>query len=808
MTFCRYLFFVLFSVWGLVLSAQNKSGISVIVTGEQEEPLAGATAELLVAKDSSLRKLQLTDDAGSTTFRNLPAGNYLVRITHLGYQTHLTQRFALIDDKYIDLPAIALQVAGDKLRSVTVLARKAFVEVKPGMTVVNMDAAISSAGTSVLEALEKLPGITIDKDGRLLLKGKSGVMVLIDGKQTYLDAAQLSNLLAGMNASQLSQVEIMDQPSAQFDAAGNAGIINLKLKKNTQKGFNGSLSAAYAQGHYPKTSNSLQLNYRTGAVNLFLNYGFNQSQSFTRLDAFRTYFKNDGSVASMLEQPGYLAGTVSSHSLRTGIDLALGRKTTVGLLLNGLSLWRRGTGNNRALWLDATGHTDSLIATHSRTHNDWKNGGVSLNFRHVFTAGSEWSADADLIGYRIGGEQFFENDGLLPWAYTEASKADMPSTIHILSAKTDYSQQQKNWILRGGAKTSQIRTDNLVAYQYFDGATWKDDLGKTNHFLYNENIQALYANAETKGKRWSWQGGLRFEATHYDARQLGNAMVKDSSFSRSYASLFPSSSASFAPDSVHTFSLSASRRIDRPPFQKLNPFLFIINKYTFQQGNPFYRPQYTWNLEFSHQYKSVLTTSLTYSVAHDYFSQVFPVNSNGIVIYTEGNLRRQQTWGASVSVKLAPAAWWSLTAQGNVLRKKLEGLIDREYSVLITQAGFNLNNQLRFNKGWAGEVSGFYTSRSQTDIQEVLDPSGQLSIGLSKAVFKNKGTFRLAARDLLYTGWMKGLTQFHLANETFKLTRDTRVLTLSFNYRFGKIFKTTKGSQGSAGEEIQRVGNG
>jgi hypothetical protein len=138
----------------------------------------------------------------------------------------------------------------------------------------------------------------------------------------------------------------------------------------------------------------------------------------------------------------------------------------------------------------------------------------------------------------------------------------------------------------------------------------------------------------------------------------------------------------------------------------------------------------------------------------------------------------------------------------------MEGFVGKDYSANISQGHINLNNQFRFNKGWAGELSGFYTSRSQNDIQEVLDPAGQLSIGISKTVLKNQGTVRLAARDLFYTNWMKGLTQFTLANEYFKLTRDTRVVTVSFSYRFGKAFKTGRRTQGSASEEIERVGNG
>ncbi|HUC81627.1 MAG TPA: outer membrane beta-barrel family protein, partial [Flavisolibacter sp.] len=308
--------------------------------------------------------------------------------------------------------------------------------------------------------------------------------------------------------------------------------------------------------------------------------------------------------------------------------------------------------------------------------------------------------------------------------------------------------------------------------------------------------------------KWSVQGGLRFEMTAYDAEQLGNRMVKDSSFSRSYNSLFPSAFVSYEKDTVHTFSFRASRRIDRPAFQKLNPFLFIINKYTYQRGNPFYRPQYTWNFELSHLFKNILLTGISYSSTTDYFSQIFPVDSTGIVLYTEGNLGRLQNFGVSVGLQLSPLSWWNFSLQTIVNRKKMEGTITRNMVANITQYNINLNNQFRFGKGWGGELTGFYNSRSQQDIQEVVDPAGQVSLGLSKNILQNQGTIKLAVRDVFYTNWMKGFTQFTNATEYFKLTRDSRVGTISFSWRFGKAFKSAKRSEGAAGDEVQRVGNG
>lgn len=801
--------FLYLTLCSLYAFGQNNGAVAIQIMGSQKQPLTGASIELVKQKDSSLVKSLLSDSLGKALFSSISPGSYFCRISRIGYAPSATNIFILDTNVVFNLGTIILQPKEETLSAVTVTGRKAFIEWHADKMVVNLDAGITNTGTTAAEALEKMPGITIDKDGNISLKGRSGVTVMIDGKQTYLSSSDLATLLNGMSSTQISQVEIMDNPSARYDAAGNAGLINIITKRNRQKGFNGSVSTAYSQGFYPKSNNSLQLNYRNGKWNVFSNYSVNLARNFTRLYALRTYLQQDEkTIRSLLEQPSFIKGKGITHTLRAGLDYAVTDNTIVGLNLSGLALSRESSGNSSAQWMNNDFIIDSLIQTSSRNKTSWQNAGANLNLRHSFTASRGLSADVDFIQYNISGNQFFENISVLPSTYSEASKADIPSGIRIYSAKADYSQKIKNWKFEGGWKTSLIKTDNEVAYEFRVGTDWKPDLGKTNHFLYKENIHALYSSAETKKNAWTVQGGLRYEWTSYDAKQLGNAVVKDSSFSRSYNSLFPTLFASFTADSAHSFSLSAGRRIDRPPFQKLNPFLFIINKYTYQKGNPFYRPQYTWNIELTHTYKEAVTTSLSYSTTNDYFSQIFPLDSNGIVHYTEGNLGRLQNWGLSLGVQKAPASWWSVSAQAVLNYKRLEGFIEKAYKTNITQVSFNLTNSFKFNKDWAGELSGFYMSRSQHDIQEVVDPSGSLSIGIAKTVLKSKGTLKLSVRDLFYTQWMKGLTQFVGATEYFKLTRDTRVVGLSFSWRFGNAFKATKRSGGAAGEEIERVGNG
>jgi iron complex outermembrane recepter protein len=815
----RSLFISLLILTGISVCAQpqyspnNRGKIVLKVVSVQQNSLAHATVELLRSTDSVLIKTAITDTTGTTLFDNLPAGDYICRVSMVNYASQISPVVHINDQEF--QPAVAPMVLSSQsalLSTVTVEARKPFIQQFPDKIVVNVDASITNAGTTALEVLEKSPGVTVDRNGSISLKGKQGVTIMIDNKPSYVSGSDLVNLLSSMSSSQLEQIEIMDNPSAKYDAAGNAGIINIKTKKNRQKGFNGTLNVAYGQGVYPKNNNSLVLNYRTGAINLFLTYSSNISSFFTEMYALRSYFKADGkTITAQLEQPYYNKGTGYSNSIRTGLDYFVSKKTTLGIILTGVAFHRDFGGTSNAQWINTTGGIDSVIHTVSSNVNHWKNGGVNFNLRHSFDKNRELTADVDYLDYDFSTDQYFENTLTGPGGYQEALSGYLPSRIHILSGKADYSQQLTTTLkFETGWKSSHVTTDNNALYQNRVNGIWEDDLGKTNHFMYAESIHAGYVNIEKQSDRLTLQGGLRYEYTGYQADQLGNAIRKDSSFSRNYNSLFPTAFVTYKADSLNSFTISAGRRIDRPSFNKLNPFVFVINKYTSQTGNPYFRPQYTWNLELSHLFKEMLTTSISYSTTKDYISQIFLTDSvNGTILYTEGNMGHMENVGFSVSAQVSPTNWWSFSADATFNHKKIKGVIWKNYRSSINQLEATINNQFHFKKGWSGELSGTYITRNQNDIQEILDPTGQVSAGIAKLILKNKGTLKFTVRDIFFTQAMQGLTDFQQSNEFFRLTRDSRVATLAFTWRFGKPLKSAaRRSGGSAGDEIQRVSGG
>ncbi|HUC80416.1 MAG TPA: outer membrane beta-barrel protein, partial [Flavisolibacter sp.] len=493
------LFFLLMACAFSPAGAQPNNNLLVTVTASSKQPLSHTTVELL-KPDSSLVKIFISDSAGLVRFENVPDESFILRASRSGYHPAVLS----INTASQRSCQLMLSTADHTLQNVMVSVKKSFIELRPDKTVVNMEAGIANVGTTALEALEKLPGVTVDKDGNISFKGRSGVMVMMDGKPTYLNGAELTTLLSGMSASQISQVELMDNPPAKYDAAGNAGVINIKTKKSIQRGFNGTLSTSYGQGYYPKSNNNLSLNYRSGKWNVFANIGSFYNAYFTRIYALRTYFKADGkTIASLLEQPSFLKGNLLSQSLRAGVDYELGKKTSLSLTLTGTAMDRKGNSNNPAYWMNPNQYVDSLVYTRSTNATDWKNGGGSLHLQHSFTSSRELTADVDVLHYRNLNNQFFENTSIIPSTYSEASMADIPGNIRILSAKADYSEQLKNVRLEAGWKSSNINTDNQSIYKARNNGMWQDDWGRSNHFLYKENIHALYGTLQSKFNKWS-----------------------------------------------------------------------------------------------------------------------------------------------------------------------------------------------------------------------------------------------------------------------------------------------------------------
>lgn len=800
--------------------AQNAGKVTGSVIDGSQKTIEAATISLLKAKDSSALKFAVAGTDGYFTFDNIADGQYLVSVTAVGHQAGFSPLFEInATNRTVELKTIELVPVSKSLGSVTVTARKPFIEQKMDRMVVNVDASVTNAGTTALEVLEKSPGVTVDKDGNISLKGKQGVMVMMDGRPAYLSGADLTNYLKNLPSSALDQIEIMTNPPAKYDAAGNAGVINIKTKKNKVKGFNGNVSLNYAQGVYWRTNNSINANYRTEKVNVFANASQGQWNSFERLDIKRTYrdaaTKN---ITRIFEQTSQMHNSNGSYNLKLGADYFVDKATTVGIVTSGFYNPEDFRSANTSYLMNPLRNVDSIVYATSANTNKWKNKSVNLNFRHQFdSTGTELTADVDYVTYSSKGDQNFLNTTFTPvWTKLQDKliKSTLPINIDIYSAKVDYSHPFKSgYKLEAGAKTSYVKTGNSAFYYNVISGTKVTDYTKTNEFLYKENINAAYVNLNKEFGKWGVQTGLRFENTNYNGKQFGNPTKADSTFRKSYGSLFPTVYVSYNAGDKHQFGISAGRRIERPAYQDLNPFLFFLDEYTYESGNPFIRPQFTNNLELTHTYKGFLTTTLNYSHTKDYMMQTFRQEqvsaiSNGYAtIVSRGNIGKVDAAGISVNAQVTVSKWWNANLYSNLNYNRFSGYLNGEdLNVKATNVLFNINNQFKFAKTWGAELSGFYRTKG-VEGQIIIDPLGQASAGISKQIMEGKGSVKLNVRDIFLTNKATGHINFSTTEAYFKNSRDSRVASVTFTYRFGKPLKGVqpRRKSGGADDEQNRV---
>jgi len=801
---------LLLTTLSLVSQAQTKNvKISGRVEDASKTGVAAATVSLLKSTDSSLVKVTMSDKEGRYAFEGIAAGSFLVKVSAIGFAEAFSGIIATKDGLSAEVAPVQLQIASKELKAFTVAGRKPLIEQKIDRTVINVDAAVTNVGASALEVLEKSPGVTVDKDGTISLKGKQSVQVFVDGKPSYLSGEQLVNLLKNMNANQLEQIEIMTNPPAKYDAAGNSGIINIKTKKNKQKGFNGSISATYAQGVYGRTNESLNLNYRNGKINSFLNYGYNYNESFQELGIERFYKESDGkTISASFDQVAFMPRQNNNHNLKFGMDYFASKKTTIGFVASGFNNLDKNQNYNTSNLRNGIGVLDSMVYSTSFMNNKWKNGSMNLNLRHQFdSTGRELTVDFDYSRYDSKNSQEFINTSYTS-NWVEKNKyllnSQTPIDISIYSGKLDYTHPlKKDAKLEAGLKTSYVETDNKAIYTTLQNGSWIPDYSKSNHFDYKENINAAYVNFNKQFGKLGVQAGLRAENTNLSGHQLGNPVNPDSSFKRSYTSVFPTAFISYNADSSNQFALSVGRRIDRASYQDMNPFLFYIDNYTYEAGNPYIRPQYTMNYEVSHTYNNFLVTTINYSNTLDMMTETFEQKGYATIV-RQGNIGRRKNAGISISAQIPVVKWWSASVYTNYNYSRFEGkLYGEDINVEGANLLVNINNQFRFNKGWSAELSGFYRTKG-VEGQILINPLGQASAGVSKQVMKGKGSLRLSIRDMFYTNKVKGSIHFQQTDAYFWNKRDSRVASISFTYRFGKPLKAAGSSKRNSGAEEEQ----
>lgn len=784
-----------------ILNAQTNFNITGKLINKDQKPGIGIQIKLLQAKDNSIVKIEISDNDGNFSFINLKENDYKVLVEDIDFKNHQTETISLnTANPNRNLPPILL-IANDlnKLDEVVITKKKPFVENKIDRTVVNVDAFITAAGGDAMDVLEKSPGISVDQNGTITFKGKSGVQIYIDDKPTYLSGAELEAYLKSLPISTLDKIELITNPPAKYDAAGGAGIINIVSKRSKAKGFNGNLTSRVSQGKRSGNRQGFNFNYMNNKVRLFGNIGYAEQNPINDLFIFRKFKDNFGNTTSLFYQNSFINTKVQSKNARIGLDYYVSEKTTIGIGLSGVLRNNNQNSDVASEIKDANSVLDSSIIAYNREKQKFKNGGVNLNFRHELDSlGQRLTLDVDYLKYDTSAKQTFNNYIYQPdnsLSSQDELRGNLPSNIDIYSLKTDYTLPFKNGsTFEAGYKISYTKTDNIADYRDVIDGEEIPNYATSNHFKYDEIINAAYINFNTNYKRFSFQTGLRVENTESRGNQMGNIEQPASKFKRNYTNLFPTVYVQYKLDSIgdNSMVINYGRRINRPYFQDLNPFVSPLDRFTFYSGNPFLNPSFANNYELSYRYKSIFSTTLSYGASKDDINETIEIN-DGIYYSRPGNIGKSQFFSLNANLQLELNKWWSTNIYNEITHTRYKSkLYTEELESSGTFWSVNVNNSFKFQKGWSAELSGNY----HTDIvsaQFVILSRSSINIGVQKKILKDKATIKLSGNDIFYSNLNNGIIrnlQNTEANWRNKL--DSRFVALTFNYSFGKSFAPKK----------------
>lgn len=804
---------VLLALCGVYANAQNITGT---VKDAEGKTLTNATVSLLRAKDSSLVKLNVTDKEGTYKFNNIKAGQYLVSIAYVGFAKGYSQPFEVKDAATpVTVAAVALSKPQAELSGVTVVAKKPMVEVRADKTIVNVENTINAVGNDAMELLRKSPGVLVDKDDNLSLSGKNGVQVYIDGKPTPLSGKDLSDYLRTIQSTQVESIELITNPSAKYEAAGNAGIINIRLKKNKSYGTNGSVNAGYNIGTYPKYNAGLSLNNRSKKVNLFGNYNYNKNINENFIHLYRTISD------TAFDQHSTITQHSNTHGFKAGMDYYATAHSTFGIMTNGtLNDNRTGTQGETPITYLPDGKIDRVLQANNNSTGKRNNINGNLNYRFADTSGHELNVDGDYGWYQIRGDQLQPNLYFDPIAgtllYQQIYNMLTPSDINMYSLKSDYEQNFKKGRLGLGFKTSYVKTDN--DFQQYDVlSTGKvKDYDKSNSFDYKENINAGYVNYNRQLKSFMFQLGLRVENTnskgisHSLKNEGGSYVPYDSSFKRNYTDFFPSAAVTLNKDPKNQLTLSYSRRIDRPAYQDLNPFEFKLDAYTYQKGNTQLQPQYTNSFSLTHMFKYFLNTTLSYSHVSNVFAQLVDTADGSKSFITKKNLADQNLINLNISAPLS-FKWYNafLNINTNYSHYKANMGADKVINLQTVNFNFYAQNSFKLTKTLTAELSGFYTSPSIWEGTFKSKSMWSADAGVQKNIMNGKGTIKATVSDLFLT--MRWGATSNYASQVIHANGgwESRLFKVNFTYRFGSSqVKAARQRKTAADEESKRMNGG
>lgn len=791
------------------LTAWSQGTISGQIVDEQNSSVSFATVVLFDNSDSTMVKGQISDAEGRFAFPNIKKGTYFIESSFVGYEKGISDIFRFDGNTDYTANTLTMRTNSKQLEEVVVQTERELIEVQPDKTVFNVEGSINAKGNTALELLRKSPGVIVDNNENLLIQGKSGVLVYIDGKRSPLSADDLAIYLKNLQSDQVDAIEIITNPSAKYDAEGNAGIINIRLVKDKNLGTNGSVNLGFRYGINPKYNGSVSVNNRTKWLNTFASYSHFKGKHENAFDLTRnlngTFFEQDNTSVRDNE----------NQSFRVGADVFLNDKITIGFLING----NRNENDNLTTSISEISETrdmvtDSLLIANNDQIGSRDNTNYNLNFEWKIDKEKSLSVDLDHGSFknRISSLQpntYFLPDGITILTTRTFSNVT-PTDIDINTAKVDFETMLLGGKLGTGLKLTDITTDNTFDnFDLIDGELVKNE-ERSNNFVYQERVSAAYLSWQKQlSEKVNFMSGLRAEQTHSDGELTSAQPNDDEKVVRDYLNFFPSAGITYTLNKLNNVRISYSRRIDRPNYQNLNPFEFKLDELSFRKGNPFLRPQYSNTFGVTHTFKGTLSTSLNYTAIDDVSTRISEAAGEKSSRLIFVNLARQTNLGLTISYPFSVTKWWNVYATATGYKLHNEANIEGDV-IDLTTVSMNAyaQNTFTLNKGFQVELSGWYSAPAIWAGNWETDAQWDMSAGISKQLFKKKGNLKVSVSDIFLQNPWGGQSNFGPLQMTGGGRWESRQVRFNFSYAFGNSqVKGARRRKTGMEEESKRVGS-
>jgi hypothetical protein len=800
------IFFYLLGISNLAASPKNLAKISGKIADQKGQPVPFANVAL-ISMDGGLIDGAVSDEEGNFLIESTKTAKVKLVVSSIGYKTYTSSEFELAPGLEKNFGDVSIEDEMTGLDEVTVKASRPEIIIEPDKTIVNVEGTVMAEGANALDVIGRSPGIFVDSDGNINLNGRSGATVMINDRPTYMSAVDLANFLRSMPADNIKSIEVINNPSARFDAEGAAGVINIQLKKNNIDGVFGNiqLGGQYNGLWAPTVGATLNVKKSKLSANGTLN--FNEFANYNDLEINRNFTTVQG--LSNFFQDSRITSRYKTPSFNGSANYEINKNQNLGLNIQASSTDDVTTNQSETVVSNPGAIEKNFIG--SVNDSDGKRQRLFTNLHYdakLDTLGTKISADVDFTIMDSESEAILSNN-YWTGADPNLGNRDKVRTLNdmyytILTSKVDLTKPLKGGkILEAGLKGSWVESDNdLDLSRAIEEGPYIND-PNSNRFIYKENVLAAYFSLKGNfNPKLSYQAGLRGEYSDI----LGNSVTLNQVNKQEYFNLFPSVFLQHKVSDSYQIVYNANRRITRPNYRLLNPFIYYIDPLTSEQGNPNLRPQYSTNFEMNHVVKGAYQFTLGYSVTEDAFMQVFEQNQEERTTTTfTDNFDKTKNANFRAIIPVEIQKWWNTSNMVQANYNQFKSQLGQDF-LDVEQISYMIRTQQNFTlpKGFKMEVVGMYLS-PQIWGQGMIKGFAWVDAGLTKSIMKDKMSLSVNGTDLFRSQVIRAKVDFADIDTSFRQYRSNQGVrvTLRYNFAKGESFRV-KSSSGST-EERNRL---